>query len=158
MKTIDTRDLLKRKEELEELRDAVTEAQETLTEAKAALANTDAEDSAWSAMDEAQEAVTDAETALESAQADFGPDEQTELEELETLESEISDFRDGETMIPESDFEDYARELAEDTITDFRKQSNSWPFNCLDWERAAKELAYDYTTVSYQGEDYYVRA
>lgn len=146
MKTIDTRDLLKRKNELEALRDAVTEALETLTEAKTAQ--------------KAQEAVTDAEAALEVAQSDFGTDEQTELEELETLESEISDFRHGETMISayDGDFEDYARQLAEDTIPDFREQSSSWPFSCLDWERAAKELAHDYTTVSYQGEYYYVRA
>jgi len=29
---------------------------------------------------------------------------------------------------------------------------------CIDWERAAKELRYDYTTVNFDGEDYLIRA
>ena len=93
---------------------------------------------------------------LDSAKDDFGPEEQEELEELENLESEISDFRHGETMIPESEFEDYARQLAEDigAIPD----DLAWPCTCIDWEQAAKELEQDYTTVTYQGEDYLVLA
>ena len=166
MKTIDTRDLLKRKNELEELRDAVTtcilekaDAQEALDAHRAAPRCEEYDEETWDEQtEELEEAVTDAETALESAQLDFGLDEQTELEELETLEDEISDFHHGETMIPEGDFEDYAREYAEELGYMDNKAASSWPFTCIDWEQAAKELAHDYTTVSYQGEDYYVRA
>lgn len=164
MKTIDTRDLLKRKNELEELRDAVTEAQETLAEAKAeldahrAIARGDSEEEEWDERDEElEEAVTDAETALESAQADFGPDEQTELNELETLENEISDFRHGEQMIPEGDFEDYAREMVED-LGSIPGDLPAFIRNNIDWSGVAKDLSADYTIVTYQGEDYYVLA
>ena len=108
MKTLDTRDLYKRKCELESLRDAVTTARE-------------------------------------------------ELEELETLENEISDFKHGETMIPENDFEDYARQFAED-IGAMEGVGDKWPCTCIDWERAARELAMDYSTVEYQGDTYLVRS
>ena len=59
-------------------------------------------------------------------------------------------------MILEDDFEDYARQLADDlgAIPD----ENRWPCTCIDWERAARELAMDYTSVEYQGDTYLVRS
>lgn len=36
---------------------------------------------------------------------------------------------------------DYAQELAADTIADFDKRSEQWPFNCIDWKGAGRELA-----------------
>lgn len=163
MKTIDTRDLYKRKCELEILRDAVTTAREELEEAETALADHgsqgDLEDrEAFDALTkELEEAVSDAKDNLEDAETDFGDDEKTELDELETLESEIADFGYGETMVLESDFEDYARHFAEG-IHGKDVRDAQWPFSCIDWERAARELAMDYTTVEYQGEEYLVRA
>lgn len=144
MKTIDTRDLYTRLCELETLRDALTEACE-------ALENIDLEDKETEVQQELDDAIS-------RAEMDFGMDEDGELNELETLRDEIgeSTMRDGETMIPESDFEDYARQFAEDmgAIPD----DSAWPCTCIDWEQAAKELAQDYSTVSYQGEDYFIRA
>lgn len=160
MKTLDTRDLYKRKCELESLRDAVTTAREELEEKKgilAALEETPEDEASEAALEIASEEVTDAESNLEAAESDFGDDEKTELEELETLENEISDFKHGETMIPENDFEDYARQFAED-IGAMEGVGDKWPCTCIDWEQAAKELAMDYTTVEYQGESYYVRS
>jgi len=148
MKTIDTRDLYKRQQELQGLKEAVESAREELKEAEDALAD-------HGSQGELETAVNDAQTALDDAKAEFGEDEQTELEELDNLESEISDWRHGEILIPENEFEDYARELADDIGG---TKGGEWPFTCIDWERAAKELAMDYTTVSYQGEDYYVRS
>lgn len=163
MKTIDTRDLYKRKCELESLRDAVTTAREELEEAKTALAAHDTVDNRASHFDwiggkkDLETAVTDAENSLEVAESDFGDDEKTELDELETLESEIADFMHGETMILERDFEDYAREMAED-IGAMEGVGDKWPCTCIDWEQAAEELAMDYTTVEYQGDTYLVRS
>jgi antirestriction protein len=159
MKTIDTRDLYERKCEIESLRDAVTTAREELEEKKgilAALEETPEDEASEAALEIASEEVTDAESNLEAAESDFGDDEKEELDELETLENEISDFRHGETMIPENDFEDYARQLAEDigAIPD----DAQWPCTCIDWEWAARELAMDYSMVEYQGESYYVRS
>jgi hypothetical protein len=36
--------------------------------------------------------------------------------------------------------------------------SAGWPNNCIDWERAARELSVDYTTVKFDGDSYYLRA
>jgi hypothetical protein len=59
-------------------------------------------------------------------------------------------------LILERDFEAYAQELAEDITPGFRDAL--WPYTCIDWEQAAKELALDYTTITYQGDEYLVRA
>lgn len=146
---LDTRDLNKRKEELEALRDAVTEAEEALRDLEATGGGDATEGESQ------EEAILEAEGNLESAKEAFGDDEKEELAELENLESEISEWRHGEAMIPESEWIDYAQQLAEDigAIPD----NAQWPCTCIDWERAAKELAYDYSLVSYQGTDYYVR-
>ena len=60
----------------------------------------------------------------------------------------------GKTMIPESEFKDYAYDLAHDIC----EIPDGWPCNCIDWGHAANELKYDYTVVTYQGDDYYVRS
>lgn len=35
---------------------------------------------------------------------------------------------------------DYAQELASDCIEDFAERSSQWPFNCIDWQQAGREL------------------
>lgn len=144
--TIDTRDLYKRQQELQDLKDALESARGELKEADIP------ENARYSEWPKSQWPLIEAE---EDALKAFGTDEQEELDELDNLESEISEWMHGTEMIPEDEFEDYARELADDLGS---TKGNEWPFTCIDWERAARELAMDYTTVSYQGEDYYVRA
>ena len=144
MNIIDTRDLQTRLDELEALRDAVTEAETNLQNHVAPAGGED---------DTEKEEL---EEALESAQDEFGEDEQRELKELENISTSISDFRHGETLIDKDDFEEYAQELAEDIGAIDRNAS--WPLNHIDWTAAASALADDYTEVSYQGTDYYVRA
>lgn len=148
MRTLDTRDLYTRKCKLEELRQAVEDAQEALDELTAEGDPQEVEDY-WGR----HEQLT---LFLDSAIFDYGDEEKEELAELEDLESEISDFRHGEDMIPESDFEDYARQFAEDCCG--MEDDVRWPFNCIDWEQAAEELKQDYTSVEYQGTTYLVRA
>lgn len=80
---------------------------------------------------------------------------QAEVEELRTLANEVTDWEYGATLIPVNDFEEYARELADDIGA--IPEGTSWPLTCIDWERAANDLAMDYSEVSYQGTDYYVR-
>lgn len=165
MKTLDTRDLYKRKCELEELRDTLKESREALADAEKELEEHHAtpkgeenDEETWDAQDESlQEAVSDAEGNVESAAIDFGEDEESELEELETLENEIGDSMHGETMIPEDDFEEYARELAED-IHGKAVREATWPFTCIDWSEAADKLRQDYSEVEYQGQTYLARA
>lgn len=80
---------------------------------------------------------------------------ENEKDEIDTIEGYCEDFLYGATLIPESEFVDYAQQFAEDigaVETDGR-----WPLYCIDWEAAARDLAMDYSLVTYQGTDYYVR-
>ena len=165
MKTIDTRDLYKRKCELESYRDDLTTAKETLAEAEKALAAFDPDrpdvapdDEAWHEEKEGlEEAVEDAQGEVEAAEGYFGPSEEEELAELETIENEVSEFMHGETLIPEVAFEDYAREVAED-IHGRSIRDAQWPFTCIDWSEAADELRQDYSEIEYQGTTYLFRS
>lgn len=103
--------------------------------------------------------VADDATAI-AANPDLDPltdDEETQLAELRGLAGQVgSEWRHGETMIPEDDFEDYARELAEDTgmVSD----DAEWPLRHINWFAAAAELRADYTTVEFEGTTYLFRA
>jgi hypothetical protein len=124
MPYIDTRDLA---EELDEL-----EARQALTEA-----------------------LTDPESqVVEDDTEPLGEEETKRLEALRELRDEIGDeWPYGETMIPVEDFVEYAKELADEIITEV-----SWPLDCIDWTEAARQLAFDYTEVEWEGASYYVRA
>ena len=86
-------------------------------------------------------------------------DDKELLDQLIELRDEgegFSDWRYGETLISESYFETYARDLAEDIGA---VDSNaSWPNNCIDWERACSDLQMDYSSVEFGDETYYVRS
>lgn len=93
------------------------------------------------------------------------PDVKSELEdelaELSELKREVSAysgdrFEDGVTLIAESHFEDYARELAEDLHGDAIREA-AWPFDNIDWEEAADDLKVDYAEVEFRGYDFWVR-
>jgi hypothetical protein len=70
-------------------------------------------------------------------------------------ESNCEDWRGGSTIIRESYFEDYARELADD-IGAIDGEAN-WPNNFIDWTRAADALKVDYSELTYGGETYLAR-
>lgn len=59
------------------------------------------------------------------------------------------------TLIADSYFEQYAQELADDIGAVDSKAS--WPNDCIDWAKAARELQVDYTTVDYDGVTYWFR-
>lgn len=59
------------------------------------------------------------------------------------------------TLIRDSYFEDYAQELASDIGA--IKDDASWPYTCIDWEKAARELRVDYTSVEFDGVTYWYR-
>ena len=86
-------------------------------------------------------------------------DDANELKALTELAEEAdgyaSDWSFGTTLIRDSYFEEYARELAADlgAITG----DEHWPATCIDWERAARELQMDYSSVEFDGETYWVQ-
>jgi DNA repair exonuclease SbcCD ATPase subunit len=140
-KIIDTRDLNERMEELQGLRDTLEAAKEKLAKVKEYDSpDTDSED---------------LEQAVEDAELDFGPDEAKELKELEELESEISEWRDGNTLIHESEFVDYCKGLCEDCGDVPR---NIPHYIEINWDETAENIKADYSEVTYQGETYYVRS
>ena len=90
------------------------------------------------------------------------PEDWDELGELDTLrrltdeaEGYSEDWEYGAMLIRDSYFTEYAQELAEDIGAIDRNAK--WPNDCIDWERAARELQYDYTSVEFDGVTYWVR-
>lgn len=65
------------------------------------------------------------------------------------------DWQYGATLIEDSYFTQYARELAEDC--GMLTEGAAWPYRCIDWERAARELQSDYTALTYGRTTYWVR-
>lgn len=81
-----------------------------------------------------------------------------ELESLKTLaevgEDASSEWHHGATLIRDSFFAEYARDLAEDIGAISR--NTQWPLNCINWDRAAEELQVDYQDVDFDGETYWI--
>lgn len=127
MSIIDLRDLAK---ELGELRD-LTEAEPLVEEARRAL---DADP-----LDAEQRARLEV------------------LEELErNLGGDLHRFAENEpTAIPEDEFEDYARDFANDIGA--LPEGAKWPADHIDWKAAADELKQDYRTVDFENVTYLVR-
>lgn len=142
----DVRDVKERLEELREekgrLEDAVVEAQQDAEEAV---------DTSFD--DEAAEAVEEAQQELQ----DFMADCEEELNMLEEFESQINNtsWEYGATVIPEGKFTAYAEEYAEDI---HGVKTLEWPFDCVDWDKAAAALKMDFTSIEVGGETYYYRA
>lgn len=86
-------------------------------------------------------------------------DEQEELHALKELAEQCErysgDWKYGATLIRDDYFEEYAQELAEDL--GLINGNASWPNNCIDWEQAANDLKYDYTSVDFNGVTYWIR-
>ena len=160
---IDSRDIIERLEELrnerQDLVDAVEEKQAAFNEAHADYEDAD-EHSDLAILQTALDAAEEAHAEAIEALAEWDTDNKAELDSLEALNSEgedcASDWTHGETMIRESYFQDYAQELAEDIGA--IPEGSKWPLTCIDWEQAARELQMDYSTINFDGVDYYVRS
>jgi hypothetical protein len=85
-------------------------------------------------------------------------EESEELRVLLALQEDAGscdDWHYGATLIRDSYFETYAQELADDIGA--VNADATWPNNCIDWERAARELQQDYISVEFDGVTYWVR-
>ena len=134
---LDTRDLAKRMDELEELETA-------LADAKEALADADPDEDNVALHEDVNRAIED-----------FGEAEIAELAELREIKNYVSDWRYGETLIPEEDFVDYCQELLLDTgvlpkdLPDYIE---------IDMDATAENLKADFVEVEYLGNTYFVRS
>lgn len=59
------------------------------------------------------------------------------------------------TLVRDSYFEDFARDEAEQL--GLIKSDMSWPYTCINWEKAAEQLQQDYSSISFDGVDYWYR-
>lgn len=158
---IDSRDVIARIEELEsergDLENEVDEAQDTYNEKLAKFDEADEIEShnGPDPSGELGDALAGARLALRQWDEENGE----ELKALKAFASQFedycSDWEHGTTLVRDSYFEDYARELAEDigAIND----DAGWPNNCIDWEKAARELQMDYTSGEFDGITYWAR-
>lgn len=151
MNILDTRDLAKRLEELQDERntlvEAIDEAQEILDNSEEGNEEVDG----TVELSDLEKDVFDAKQDL----IDWDNDNKEELDDLEWIESEISEWRYGATLIDESDFVEYCQELLED-IGELPRDMPS--HIVIDWEATADNLKAYYITVTYQGTYYLVRA
>lgn len=85
-------------------------------------------------------------------------DDADELAALEALQEEAEDYcpdwRYGATLIRESYFTEYCKELLKD-IGDLPKDIPN--YIVIDWEATADNIRVDYTEVDFDGETYLVR-
>jgi hypothetical protein len=92
--------------------------------------------------------------------ADELEDIKEELKTLKALAEEANgspDWQYGETLIRDSYFQTYAQELSED-YGDLDRPEVRWPYTCIDWEWATRELKTDYFNVDFDGVDYWIRS
>jgi chromosome segregation ATPase len=143
MSILDTRDLQTRLEELQDKEDRIDNAYEARKEFGKS-ASSEKED-----LEDAYKEICDAE-------ADFSEDEREELDELKLMSEEISEWMHGESLIPVDEFEEYCKELVADD-GHLPKDLPAYIENNIDWSGVASDLAYDYSEVTYQGEQYYYR-
>lgn len=82
----------------------------------------------------------------------LSPEELQRFNELAILANEVGELnlRDA-NFIADNDFVDYAKEFAEEMLP----VSPNWPYTCIDWDEAARELQMDYTSVDWEGTTYY---
>jgi uncharacterized protein (UPF0335 family) len=144
---IDSRDVIERIEELEGERESL---QQDVEDAEAAVIEADGIDS---------EDAEAAEATAREALADWDNSEEAgELAALKALAEEgegYSDWEHGAQLIRDSYFETYAMELADEIGA--TSDNDAWPLNCIDWEKAARELRMDYSSIDFDGETYWVR-
>lgn len=144
---IDTRDILSRWEELTEelqsLETAVEEAQELFD--------------GFDGSSEEYASIGESVAEAEAAKTDWNEENGEELTQLGKIVDEIGEdtCRDGSTLIADSHFKRYAQELA-DEIGAINSDA-SWPMNCIDWDQAVRELQMDYSSITIDGHDWWVR-
>ena len=137
--------------ELEEAQDALQDAKTELLDADPIAQHNGADPSGE---------LTAAIAKAKAARAEWdASDEATELKVLRDFRDELepycSDWRHGETLIRDSYFKEYAEELAADIGA--ISQDHQWPLNCIDWDKAARELQMDYTSGYFDGVTYWAR-
>ena len=136
-------------EEYTTLNDAVNEARDEL-ESMAEDESAERQGELHKALGNALEELADWESKNLQRHADL-------KEFTEALDGYAGGRKENETLIDADNFAEYAEQFAEDTSPSSDIDFSAWPLNCIDWEKAAKELRYDYTEHEFQGTTYLFR-
>lgn len=111
--------------------------------------------------------VRDIIARIEALEAEQPLDRDDDLAELDELKAFVEQLRgnggdeqwDGDwfpgTLVRDSYFKDYAMDLAEDIGA--INSDAKWPNNCIDWDKATRELRMDYTSAEFEGVTYWFR-
>jgi predicted nuclease with TOPRIM domain len=133
---LDSRDIEKRIDELEDLEVDFDEVRDNYIEA----------------IKEGEE-LDDLQQEFASAVRYFDSADRQELNELRDFRSELKGYCDwihGEPLIHERHKQEHAKQLAE-------VKDTHWPLSHIDWEAATNELFDDYHDADIDGNTYYVR-
>jgi len=152
--TLNTRDIWKHVEEEQDLINCMKEdlsnyLNEELSEALRLERASEREEALHSLGEKARELVGD----IISQAEDLRPWSQF----VEEYEDEIEDFLYGDLLIADDHFEDYAKQLAFDTVSVGDAGWDAWPLNCIDWSSAAEEIQSDYMNVTIGDHEFWVR-
>ena len=107
-------------------------------------------------MTESFEDIRFEEEEIESWKSDW-EEELKQIEEIDTIENECSEFSFGETLIDEDDFEEYCQEFIEDCGY-ISKDMPMIISNNIDWAGIADDMKQDYSEIEYQGNTYLYRS
>ena len=151
MKIIDTRDLHDRLEELKDKQDEIQNKKDEIKEAEDIPYKVISPEAAKEYEEELEDLVKE----LEELESDFDADEREELNELENMESEIPEWRHGETLIPENYWIEYCEELCKDI--GYISDDFPWWIE-IDWSATAENIKADYSEIEYQGTTYLYRS
>jgi predicted nuclease with TOPRIM domain len=134
--------------EADEYEDSIALKKEEIEEVEDNIAGLDEDDEDY------HDELSDLECQLENLKDELlGLEE--EAEDIFELRDECDNYARGETLINEDYWVDYVRQMAEDIDG---IDTNNWPYNNIDWEGAADDLRVDYVTITWRGQDFYVRA
>lgn len=87
----------------------------------------------------------------ETAPETFDAETAEQIQEIEDLLSELH-WADDFTLVREEKFVEYAEVYANGL-----GPTDGWPYDHIDWEKAADSLRQDYRAVEFRGETYLVR-
>lgn len=154
---IDSRDIIARLKELNDEREGLADALQEARDALAEHEGPDDEDLDDEETDggKLNAAVTKAEEAL----SDWDDENGDERKELEALDEEgrdnSSEWDDGVTLIAEDHFTEYCEEMVKD-IGDMPQNIPS--YLVIDWSATAENLKADYSTIEWDGNEFYFRS
>jgi hypothetical protein len=152
---INSRDVIRRIENLQEREADVSDAEEAVKNARFEVDEAETEDE----QEEAESALEAAEEELESAERYFDEDDQEELKSLLDLQSDAEGYCDwlhGATLINEGHINKYMKEHAQEFYDPEVRRLPDAIRNHIDWEGVAEDMTSDLTQVEFDGVTFYI--